>query len=167
MRRALVGRCMAGRRHWDELRSRLAREHSLLALLAIAYFVTGRAGLSLSYGHPAVSLVWPPAGLALGAFILLGYRVWPIVLGASVALYATTLGPVPATLMMAAGNTCEGVLAAYLVNRYAGGRHALQNPRNSLRFTGVVLLTTATVSATMAPLALIASGLAYWTDYGR
>jgi diguanylate cyclase (GGDEF)-like protein len=153
-------------RPWDDLRSRLAREHILLASLAVLYFVTGRAGLALSYGHPAVSLVWPPAGLALGAFLLLGYRVWPVVFGAAFILYAATLGPVPATVMMAAGNTCEGVLAAYLVNRYAGGRHALQNPRNSLRFTGVVLLTTATVSATIPALSLSLSGLAYWTDYG-
>jgi len=157
---------MTDRRPWDDLRSRLAREHVLLALLGVVYFVSGRAGLSLSYGHPAVSLVWPPAGLALGAFLLLGYAVWPIVFTASLALYVTALGPIPAALMMAGSNTCEAVLAAYLVNRYAGGRHAVQNPRNSLRFTGVVLLTTATVSATIPTLTLILSGLASWSDYG-
>ena len=157
---------MPERRSWEQLRSQFAREHVLLASFAVVYVLSGRLGLSLSYGHPAVSLVWPPAGLALGAFLLFGYRVWPIVFGSAVVLYASTLGPVPATLLMAAGNTCEGLLAAYLVNRYSGGRHALQNPGNSLRFAGVVLLTTATVSATIPALSLILGGLAYWTDYG-
>jgi diguanylate cyclase (GGDEF)-like protein len=67
---------------------------------------------------------------------------------------------------MAIGNTAEGLLAAYLVNRYAGGRHALQNPRNSLRFAGVVALACVIVSPTLNTLVLIATGLAYWPAYG-
>jgi diguanylate cyclase (GGDEF)-like protein len=157
---------MAERRSWEELRAHLAREQTLLVSIAVVYFAAGRLGLALSYGHPAVSLVWPPSGLALGAFLLLGYRVWPVIFIAALVLYASVLGPVPATLMMAAGNTCEGVLAAYLINRYAGGRHALQNPRNTLRFCGVVLLTTTTVGATIPAASLVLSDLAYWTDYG-
>jgi diguanylate cyclase (GGDEF)-like protein len=157
---------MSERPSGDELRARFVREQAVLASIAIAYFLTGRLGLALSYGHPAVSVIWPPSGIALGAFLVLGYRVWPLIFGTALLLYASTLGPVPAALAMATANTCEGLLGAYLVNRYAGGRHALQTPRNSLRYTGVVLLTTVTVSATLPALSLIVSGLAYWTDYG-
>ena len=45
-----------------------------------------------------------------------------------------SLGPLPAVLLLAGGHTIEGVLAAYLVNRYASGRHALQNPAQQLPF---------------------------------
>ena len=81
-------------------------------------------------------------------------------------LYASTLGPAPLAFWMAGRNTVEGLLAAYLVNRYAGGRHALQTPRNSLRFAGLVLLSTASVGATFNALGVVLGGLAYWTDYG-
>lgn len=156
---------MADRRASSDLRNRFAREQIVLVSLGVIYFVAGRLGLALSYGHPAASLVWPPSGLALGALLLLGYGIWPVIAAAAVVLYASVLGPTPAVVFLAAGNVCEAVLAAYMINRYAGGRHALQNPGNSLRFTGVALLTTATVSFVPAA-SLVFSGLAYWTDYG-
>jgi diguanylate cyclase (GGDEF)-like protein len=151
---------------WENLRARLAREQTMLVSLAIAYFLAGKAGLALSFGHPAATLVWPSSGIALAAFIVFGYRIWPVVFGAATVLYASTLGPVSASLALATGNTLEGLLASYLVNRFAGGRHALQSPRNVLRFSGVVLLASTTVTAPFNAIVLILSGHAYWTDYG-
>jgi diguanylate cyclase (GGDEF)-like protein len=137
----------------------------MLILLVIAYIVTGRLGLTLAYVHPATSLVWPPSGIALGAFIVLGYRVWPAIFAGAVTLYATILGPVPAILPLAAGNTLEALFASYLVNRYAGGRSALQTPGNSMRFAGLVSLAAAIVSPTIGASTLALSKLAPWTDY--
>lgn len=135
--------------------------------LVLLYVVTGRLGLAMSYGHQPASLVWPPAGVALGAFLILGYRAWPAVLGSAVVVYLTAnVGSLPASLAIACGNTLEGIVAAYLVNRYAGGLHALQNPRNALRFAGVVLLASATVGATTNALVAVTSGVGYWSDYG-
>lgn len=152
-------------RFWEALRARLAREQTVFISLAVAYVITGKAGLALSYGHPAVTLVFPPAGLALGALLIYGYRIWPIVFGAAAVMYASTIGPMLAALVLAAGATIESVLAAYLVNRYADGRHALQSPRTSLRFSGVVVLASA-VAATLNTILIIACGLAFWTDFG-
>ena len=153
------------RRNWGGVRSRLAREQALLILLVVAYIVTGRLGLALAYVHPATSLVWPPAGIALGAFIVLGYRVWPAIFASAVVLYATALGPVPAIVPLGAGNTLEALFASYLVNRYAGGRSALQTPGNSMRFAGLVTIAAAIVSPTIGASALALSKLAPWTDY--
>src|SRR5262249_34884286 len=133
---------------WRSAWGRLAREQTVLVSLVVAYVVTGKLGLLLAYDHPATSVVWPPAGIALGAFVVLGYRVWPVILAGSALLYATTLGPLPAILAMSAGNTLEGLLGAYLINRFAGGRSALQNPENTVRFAGVAILASATISAT-------------------
>src|SRR5262245_4364609 len=113
---------MSKPRSWDALRSRLAREQTILVSLAVSYVIAGKLGLAMSYGHPAVSLVWPPSGIALAALLLHGYRVWPVVFGAATMLYVSTLGPVSVSLALAGGNTIEAVLAAYLVNRFAGGR---------------------------------------------
>jgi diguanylate cyclase (GGDEF)-like protein len=112
-----------------------------------------------------VTLVWPPAGVALGAVLVLGYRIWPAVLAASVVLYAATIGAVPAVIGIGAGCTIECVFGAYLVNRFGGGRHALQNPQNSFRFAGLVALSSTTVSATIGTVSLVATGLAPLQDY--
>jgi diguanylate cyclase (GGDEF)-like protein len=150
---------------WDALGARLAREQIIFVSLAVAYLITGTGGLALSYGHPAVSLVFPPSGLALGALLVFGYRIWPIVFGAAAVMYASALGPAVPAVVLAAGNTLESVFTAYLVNRYADGRHALQSPRTSLRFSGVVLLASA-AAATLNALLIITSGLAFWTEFG-
>ena len=159
---------MSKRGALEGLRLRLAREQTLLVSFVALYIVTGKLGLTLSAWHPApgVSLIWPPAGLALGALVVMGYRIWPAVLASSLIIYVSTIGLLPAALSMAACNTGESLLAAYLVNRYAGGRHSLQTPRNSFRFSAMVLLASATVSATGSTLSLVLSGLASWTAYG-
>ena len=86
---------------WEALGARLAREQTAFVSLAVAYLITGKGGLALSYGHPAVSLVYPPAGLALGAFLVYGYRIWPIVFGAAAVMYASTIGPALPALVLA------------------------------------------------------------------
>ena len=150
---------------WEDVRGRLMRQQTIIAATVGAYVVTGHLGLQLAYAHPAVTLVWPPAGIALSAVLVLGYRVWPAILVAAVVLYSATVGPVPAVLAIGAGNTIESVLSAYLVNRFGGGRHALQNPQNSFRFAGLAALMSVTVSSTIGTLSLILTGLAAASDY--
>lgn len=157
---------MVKRSSWEALRARLAREQTILVSLTLAYVILGKLGLALAYSDRAASLVSPPAGIALGAFLILGYRIWPAMLAAGVILYSATIGPVPAALAMAGANTLESLLAAYLVNRYASGRHALQNPGNSLRFAGVLLLSSMTLSATAAATSLALGDVSPWTSYG-
>jgi diguanylate cyclase (GGDEF)-like protein len=154
------------RRSLKNVRLRFAREQGFLVLLLVAYVVTGRLGLELAYTHPATSVVWPPAGIALGAFLIYGYRIWVAILAGGVITYSLVVGATPAVVAMAAGNTLEGLLAAYLINRFAGGRSALQNPLNSFRFAGLVTLSGLTVGATVGTAAMILGGLAPLSDYG-
>jgi len=151
---------------WEALRARLAREQTILVSFGVLYAALGRLGLALGYDHLAVTLIWPSSGLALGALLILGYRIWPAIFCAAVVVYASVLGPVPSVLLMAGGHTLESVLAAYLVNRYADGRHALQNPANSFRFAGIALLASTASGPTLNALSLVATGVAAWTDYG-
>src|SRR6187431_2500783 len=116
----------------SRIRTQLGREQIMMVSIAVAYVLVGKAGLEFSYLHPAVTTIFPPAGIALGALLVLGYRVWPIVLLGGTLLYSSVLGVVPAAPILAAANTAEGILLAYLVNRFAGGRHALQTPKHAM-----------------------------------
>src|SRR6185295_2047181 len=147
-------------------RLRLAKEQTVLVALVLAYFATGKLGLMLPHGHNGVTLVWAPAGIALGAFVVLGYRIWPVILTGSALLYVTVIGVVPDILAMATGATIEGLLTAYLINRFAGGRNALQSPENTVRFAGLIVLSSTTVSATCAATALAMTHLIGWNEYG-
>jgi len=149
---------------WDRVRTQFGREPVILVSIAVVYVVTGRAGLAVGYLHPAVSTLFPPAGIALGALLVLGYRVWPVIWLAGTLLYSVVLGVVPAAPILAAANTVEALFLAYLINRFAGGRHALQTLRHALRFVGLTALTAATC-ATVATFMLVLLGLVPWTIY--
>src|SRR5215510_4985464 len=51
----------------------------LIGGLAVIYLIAGKLGLMLASLHASASPVWPPAGIALAALLLLGYRAWPAI----------------------------------------------------------------------------------------
>ncbi|MFZ0980873.1 MAG: MASE1 domain-containing protein, partial [Candidatus Acidiferrales bacterium] len=92
--------------------------------MAAVYFVAGKLGLSMAFVHPSSTAVWPATGIALTAFLILGYRVWPGIFIGAFLVNITTAGSVLTSLGVATGNTLEGLLGAYLVLRFANGRRA-------------------------------------------
>src|SRR2546427_6595415 len=99
--------------------SQSIRRVALLFGLAAVYFVGAKLGLRFAYINSSVTVVWPPAGIALAAFVLLGYRIWPAILGAAFLANYTTTGAILPSIGIAGGNTVEGLLGSYLVNRFA------------------------------------------------
>src|SRR5436189_120572 len=62
------------------------RSWRLVLAVAAVYVTAAKFGFTMAYTAEQVTLVWPPAGLALSALLLLGTEVWPgILLGAFVA----------------------------------------------------------------------------------
>ncbi len=120
----------------------------LVVLLAAVYAAAAWVGLRyVTTGH-SVSLVWPSAGIAFAALVLLGGRYWPgVAIGAFIANAATPI-PLAAALGIAAGNTVEGLLAAYLLRRVAGSRPQLEEPRQ----TRTLILLAAPAGALAAAL---------------
>src|SRR3989442_7828251 len=61
-----------------------------VAALTLVYVIAGKLGLMLAFVHASATAVWPPTGIALAAFLLLGHRVWPAIwLGAFVVNITT------------------------------------------------------------------------------
>ena len=48
-----------------------------VVLLTALYFLGGLIGKETTFLSGSVALVWPPAGIALAAILLFGYRFWP------------------------------------------------------------------------------------------
>ena len=134
--------------------------------LAALYFAAAKLGLALAVIHPSASAVWPPTGIALAAFLLCGNRVWPgIAVGAFLA-NVTTAGSLATSLGIATGNTLEGFVGAWLVNRYAGGRATLRRSADVFKFAGLAAGVSTIVSATIGVLSLSLGGFAPWPEFG-
>ena len=134
--------------------------------LAISYLVAGSLGLRLAYFHPSATPVWPPAGIALAAFLLLGYRVWPAIFVGAFCVNLPITGSLTTSLGIAIGNTTEGLLGAYLVNRFGGGASAFNRAQSVFRFAILAGIVSTALSATLGVTSLSLGGYAKWTDYG-
>src|SRR5206468_11951124 len=129
-------------------------------VIAAAYFVSARFGLSLAFANPSASPVWPPTGLSLAAVILLGYRVWPGILAGAFVVNLTTAGTPATCAAIAWGNTLEALAGGWLLNRLGGGRHALERVRSISIFVPLVALGSTAISATLGVASLYLGGFA-------
>jgi signal transduction histidine kinase len=77
----------------------------------------------------------------------------------------TTSGSVLAATGIAAGNTLEGLAAAWLIGRFAHGSACFERVGDVFRFAGAAVVAT-TVSATVGVLSLALTGQAAWAFLG-
>src|SRR6266550_6721812 len=106
----------------------------LIGILSVIYFIAGKLGLMLASLHASASPVWPPAGIALAALLLLGYRAWPAIFIGAFLVNVTTAGNVATSFAIATGNTLEALVGAWLVNRFAGGTNVFDRPQGVFKF---------------------------------
>src|SRR2546426_6577573 len=146
--------------------SRLLSGLGPLVAIAVASLVAGKLGLQVPFVNANAPSVWPPAGIALAAFVLLGYDVWPAVLVGAFLVNVTPAGSVATSLGIAVGNTLEGLVGAYLVNQFARGRRAFDRAQDVFAFAALAAGVSTTVSATLGVTSLSLAGFARWSDYG-
>jgi len=130
-------------------RSRIVGRVPELVLLTVLYVVAGKLGLGLAFVHASATAVWPPTGIALAALVLRGVGLWPAVLLGAFLVNVTTAGSVATSFGIAAGNTLEAVVGAYLVGRYARGRHAFERSHDTFRYAAFAALGSTTISASV------------------
>ncbi len=146
------------------MQSRRFSELRLIGILTVAYFIAGKLGLMLASLHASASPVWPPAGMALAALLLFGYRAWPAIFIGAFLVNVTTAGNVATSFAIAAGNTLEALVGAWLVNRFAGGRAVFDRPQGVFKFALAAAISTM-ISPTFGVTGLALAGFADWTNY--
>jgi signal transduction histidine kinase len=144
--------------------SRTPRTLLTAGILTAVYFLAGKLSLKLAFLHASASPVWPPAGIALAALLLFGFRLWPAIFIGAFLVNLTTAGNISTSLGIAAGNTLEAVIGAWLVQRFAGGIRAFERAYDVFRFALAVALSTF-VSPTIGLTGLAAAGFANWANY--
>ena len=146
--------------------SRTAAYLTELVLALVAYFLVGMVGLAVPFTSGNVSPVWPASGIALGAILLVGYRIWPaIALG---AFLVNSLTPIPsvAALGIAVGNTIGPLIGAWLLRRFTSFQPSLTHLRDILGFIGFAALGGTALSATVGCLTLSLTPVNPWSSFG-
>ncbi len=136
-----------------------------LCVIGAAYFGLAKGGLALASLHPSATPIWPPTGFALAMVLLRGYRVWPAIFLAALIANATTAGSLATSVAIGVGNALEGVVGAFLVNRWSNGRDTFATPAGIARFSLLSFVPTA-MCATIGVGSLAAAGFADGANVG-
>jgi len=125
--------------------------------VAVAYYAAAKLGLRLALVGKNITPFWPPTGIAVAAFILLGRSVWP---GVALAAFAVNL-PIStnglAGAATAAGNTLAPLVAATLLSRI-GFHRQIDRLRDATAIVFVGALLSMSISASVGTGTLVASG---------
>ncbi|MCX7112290.1 MAG: PAS domain S-box protein [Proteobacteria bacterium] len=90
-----------------------------LFLLALAYFITGRLGLLLSFYGSNITLIWLPTGIAVASLLRWGFAFWPGIFIGALATNIAVGSPVSLSASIAVTNTLAPLLTAYLLGKLA------------------------------------------------
>jgi two-component system cell cycle sensor histidine kinase/response regulator CckA len=132
-------------------------------LLALLYVVSGLLGHGSSFENGEVALIWPPAGIALAAILLFGYRMWwGVALGAWVFTFMRGSPFGFFTVATAVGNTVGAIVCAYLLERFVGFRNSMERLKHAAGFMLFACLLGTTVNATFNVIGLCYSGRLPW-----
>ena len=132
-------------------------------LLLVAYYVTGRVGLAVPQFGAHVTLIWPPAGIALAALLRFGLGVWPGVWLGSLAVALSIGTPLWLAALTAFGNTLGPLLGAWVMQR--DGLHvALDRRRDLWLFGSIGVGLSMLIPATNGTFWLAAGGVVAWAD---
>jgi CHASE1-domain containing sensor protein len=112
------------------------------ALTALAYFVTARVSLYIAIPPGYSTIVWPAAGIALGALWIGGTGLWPGVLVGSCLANASMawsrgdaqLAPFLLSAWIGVGAAAQAFVAASLIRRACDGRDLLAEESDLFRF---------------------------------
>lgn len=146
-------------------KSPTATRLAAIAGLFLSYFLAGKIGLHFASVNPSATAIWAPTGIALAGFLMLGWRVWPAIALAAFLVNLTTAGSVTTSVAIAAGNTLEGLIGAYLINRFARGPKVFERTKDTLKFLVLAAIASTMAAATIGVTSLALAGYARWSRY--
>ena len=136
-----------------------------VVILIALYFVGGLIGKTTTFLSGSVALVWPPAGIALAAILLFGYRFWPgVAVGAVLFSFMNGTPFGFFTLGTAIGNTMGAIICAFLLKRIVAFDNAMERTRDVTGYIGMACFLGTTVNAAFSVVSLAYSGTVAWDN---
>ncbi|MDQ1835093.1 bifunctional diguanylate cyclase/phosphodiesterase [Massilia scottii] len=151
------------------MHSQISRRIGEIVVLALLYYIAARLGLRMALAPGYAAPIWPAAGIALAAVLILGNRVAPGVwlgsLLANVAISFDASGTaslvksllLPASI--AVGATLQAIAGACLIRRFVGFPTPLDRVEDVIKFLGLGGPVSCVISASMGTSAVLLAGM--------
>jgi PAS domain S-box-containing protein len=144
-----------------------ARRFAVGVCVVLAYVAAAKAGFRVAFVAEQVTTVWAPTGIAIASLLIWGPRLWPAVWLGAFLVNADTSAPFWTALILATGNTLEGVAAAWALRRIPLFDFRFRRLADVLTFVGIAVLACTMVSASVGATTLCLAGVQSWGDFGR
>ena len=147
-------------------RRRLNSRTVLIAAgIATTYVAAAEIGFRAAFVAEQVTTVWAPTGIAIASLLIWGPRLWPAIWLAAFVVNAATNAPLWTAFVLATGNTLEAVLATQVLRRVPQFDFRFRRVTDVLIFTGIAVVASPAVSATIGPATLCAAGVQSWQRF--
>jgi signal transduction histidine kinase len=130
-----------------------------IVVLAIAYFITAKFGLSINPVNGFATLVWLPSGISLAFLLIFGYKLWPAIFIGAFLANLSIGAPLFAALGIGVGNTLEPIIASFLLKNYFNFRSSLERLKDVLALVVVGSIMSTLVSASIGAFSLLLTGV--------
>ena len=135
------------------------RRIAVILALAAVYFIAARFGLAFAPVPGSATLIWPPAGIALAAVLLLGNRVAPaIFLGEFFANYLSNGPGALVAIGMGLGNVGEALVGAALLRKIPSFSITLERVSSVVALILWSAVVSTLISATVGVMSLHLGG---------
>jgi len=141
------------------------RRAIILTAVAAIYFAASALGLQLAFLRVSGAPVWPAAGIALAAVMLLGPEAIAAILVGGTLVFWIAAGPPLDAIIIAASSAVEALIGAALISRWVGGPDVFGRPRRVVSFTIAAALASG-AGAIIGSFALGLVGHAPWSTFG-
>ncbi|MCU0289987.1 MAG: PAS domain S-box protein, partial [Acidobacteria bacterium] len=135
-------------------------------MLTAIYVGTSWLIFSFAYLEKRITLVCPPAGIALAAVLLLGYRIWPGLVLGPIITGILVGAPFEFILAITIGTPLGAMVSAYLLRHWVHFHNDLDRGKDVLGLIFPGAIATALISATMGVSGLCLSGSISWLKCG-
>jgi len=137
-----------------------------VVILIALYFLGGLLGKQATFLSGSIALVWPPAGIAMAAILLFGYRFWPgVAVGAILFSFMNGLPLGFFTFGTAMGNTMGAIVCTFLLKRFVRFNCAMEHTRDVAAYIGLACFVGTTVNAAFNVVSLVYAGSVPWSSW--
>ncbi len=127
--------------------------------LAVGYLALAKLGLTISPVNGFATLVWAPAGVAVAALVLGGYRLWPGIAAGALIVNLWLRAPPPVAFLIAVGEVLEATLGAMALRAVLGPRRSFERCVDVLALAVPAALLSTAVGAAVGTASLALGGL--------
>lgn len=145
----------------------MSRAQTALLIFAIAtvYFLAAKFGFLMAFATKQVTAVWPPTGIALVAYLLFGFRVWPGVFIGAFLINVISNEPTLTAIGIAAGNTLAGIGGIMMLRSVVDFNLSLTSVKDILGLAVFGAGVGCVISATNGVAQLALAGIIPWSAY--